>query len=101
SAANIARDHDDAGLEAVASRGLAETWLEQGNTSRAEPLLRRVLAVFENDPLSGNQIAATLRSLGQLYLGENKPALAEDALTRALAREEALLGHEHPQVAIV
>ncbi len=101
SAANIAREHHDAGLEAVASRGLAETWLEQGNTSRAEPLLRRALAVFENDPLSGNQIAATLRSLGQLYLGENKPALAEDALTRALAREEALLGHEHPQIAIL
>jgi tetratricopeptide (TPR) repeat protein len=100
-AANLAHEHHDDAREAIAWRGLAEIWLGQGNLARAEPLLRRALKVFENDPFSGDQIAPTLSCLGQLYLSENKPALAEDVLTRALAKQEAMVGSKHPQVALL
>jgi tetratricopeptide (TPR) repeat protein len=100
-AADIAHENHDAGLEAVAWRGLGEAWLKQGDLARAQPLLRRALAVFESDPRGSDQIAPTLSCLGELYLGEDKPALAEDALTRALAQEEGTFGPRHPQVAIL
>jgi tetratricopeptide (TPR) repeat protein len=99
--ARMALDHHAPTLEAVAWRGLGATWLEQGNTARAEPLLRRALAAFESDPGSANQAASTRSYMAQLYLDEDKPALAEDALARALANEERTLGCMHPQVALL
>jgi tetratricopeptide (TPR) repeat protein len=101
SVTDLAREHHEPMLEAVAWRGLGQTWIEQGNAARAEPLLRRALAAFESDPRCGNQVAPTLSSMAQLYLEDDKPALAEDALTRAIADEERNLGGGHPQVAIL
>lgn len=37
----LAREHHDEILEANGLRGLAVAWLDTGNSSEAEPLLRR------------------------------------------------------------
>ena len=99
--AAMAREHHDPALEAVACRGLGAAWLEQGNTARAEPLLRRALSVFESDPRSADQAAPTLSYMAQLYLDEDKPALAEEALARVLANDKRAFGESHPQVAVL
>ena len=102
SIADAARTHDDATLAAIASRGLAQTWLDRGNPSRAEPLFRSALAKFEMNPdLNGRQVAMTLTCIGGLYLSENKVAMAEETLTKALEEDEHTFGASHPQVAMV
>lgn len=98
----LAREHqdEDPTREAEALRGLANMWLEAGEPSRAEPLLRRSLKVLEAAPSAGNwQIAATLGTTGQVYRAQDKLALAEDAWTRALDLERNAFGESHPQVA--
>jgi tetratricopeptide (TPR) repeat protein len=102
-AASLANEHHDVLFEAVAWRGLGQTWIDQGSTSRAEPLLRRALAVFETQPVPvrSNQVATTLSAMAMIYLAENKLALAEEALTRAIDGEETALGGGHPQVGIL
>ena len=73
-----------------------------GDNSRAEPLLRQALAIFEAGPeANGHQTASTLTHLAQIYLTDDKPAMAEDALLRALSIDERVLGSEHPQVAVI
>jgi tetratricopeptide (TPR) repeat protein len=57
--------------------------------------------MLESDPHSVDQAASTLSYMAQLYLDENKPALAEEALTRVLANDERTLGETHPQVALL
>jgi tetratricopeptide (TPR) repeat protein len=98
----LGRDHGDTQVQAVASRGLGETWLEKGNPARAEPLLRSALATFDVDPVGNEvEIASTLACMGQLYMGENKLAMAEDVLTKALESDERTFGETHPQTAIM
>lgn len=100
--AEMGRTHNEPILQAVANRGLGETWLEQGNSARAEPLLKSALDAFETDETANmRQIASTLTSLAQLYVGENKLAMAEDTLSSALKNDEKALGESHPQVAVV
>ncbi len=100
--AELGRDHGDEVLGAVARRGLGVTWLERGDTARAEPLLRGALAAFESDPVvNERQVASTLTSMGQLYLGEDKLALAEETLSKALKVDEHTFGERHPQLAVV
>ena len=100
--AEMGHDHADIELEAVAARGLGQTWLDRGNPARAEPLLRSALASFETDPRTYDlQIASTLTSMAQLFIGENKLAMAEGALLKALRVEETSFGEMHPQVAVV
>jgi len=100
--AEISRAHNEPAFEAVANRGLGETWLDRGDPARAEPLLRSALDAFETDETANmRQIASTLTCMAQLYLGENKLAMAEDALDNALKDDEKALGETHPQVAIV
>ncbi|HKD07587.1 MAG TPA: tetratricopeptide repeat protein [Bryobacteraceae bacterium] len=102
STAELARAHGDELLLASAMRGLGSTWLERGDTARAEPLLRRALASFENAPEPRErELAATLTRMAQLYMGQNKLALAEDALTRALRAGEVAFGPSHPQLAVI
>jgi tetratricopeptide (TPR) repeat protein len=99
---DVAHAHSDASLEAVAKRGLGQEWLDRGDPARAEPLLRSALATFESDPSANpGQFAPTLTCLAQLYLGENKLALAEDALTKALDEDQRMLGETNPQMAVV
>jgi len=100
-AADLARLHSAVILEASALRGLGATWLDRGNPDRAEPLLKKALAVFERDFPGDHQVASTLTCLGQLYLAQNKLAMAEDALDRALRIDEIYLGPNHPQNAVL
>jgi len=98
----LAREHqdEDPTREAEALRGLANMWLEAGDPTRAEPLLRRSLKILEAAPSAGNwQLAATLGTTGQVYRAQDKLALAEDAWTRALDLERKAFGESHPQVA--
>jgi tetratricopeptide (TPR) repeat protein len=99
---DLAHTHSDSGLEAVANRGIGQAWLDRGDPARAAPLLRSALATFESNPsANAGQFAPTLTCLAQLYMGENKLALAEDALTKALNEDERMLGNTNPQVAVV
>ncbi|MDE3195389.1 MAG: tetratricopeptide repeat protein [Acidobacteriota bacterium] len=100
--AAMSQEHNEPVLEAIAHRGLGETWLDRGNAARAEPLLRNALRSFEKDETAnGRQIAFTLTALGQLYAGQDKLSLAEEALSKALAIDEKELGESHPQVAAI
>jgi tetratricopeptide (TPR) repeat protein len=96
----IARDHQDSTIEAVALRGLGETELAAGNAAAAEPSLRKSLAIFETSR-DAHQIASTLTCLAELYLVRMKPAMAEEALRRAVDLDDEALGRTHPQVAVL
>jgi len=96
----IAEKENSESLEEVYTGGLGETWLASGETARAEPLLRRSLALLRKDPsASSSQIATALALTAQLYTAEDKLALAREALDEAISRNELCLGREHPQVA--
>lgn len=97
----IAREQHWAALEAAAVRGMGVTFLEHREPARAEPLLRRSLALFESLDVPGHQIAATLSCLAQLYQAEGKFAMAEETLLRAVGIAENTLGANHPQVAVL
>lgn len=91
---------EDSLLEAVVDGGLGESWMTEGNLARAEPLLRRSLQLYRNYPGSSPlQIATALASMARLYLDEDKLALADEALSEAIAKDEASLGAGHPQIA--
>jgi tetratricopeptide (TPR) repeat protein len=96
-----AREQHWPALEAASLRGLGTTYLEHGEFARAEPLLRRALAAFEASDAPLHQLSSTLSCLAQLYLAENKLALAEDALNRGMVLAEKSLGPQHPQVAVL
>ena len=100
-ALTIVREQHWVSLEAAAVRGLGMTYLDRGELARAEPLLRRALALFESQPVPGHQIASTLSCLAQLYHAEKKFSLAEEVLQRAIRIAEQTLGAEHPQVAVL
>jgi tetratricopeptide (TPR) repeat protein len=95
-----ARAAGDELAEAIALRGLGGTWFEAGIPARAEPLLREALRRFKANPNApGEQTAAALTSLAELYRGENKLTLAEEAYSEALKLDRQLLGVDHPQTA--
>jgi tetratricopeptide (TPR) repeat protein len=99
----IARDHraEDATKEADALRGLGEMWLESGDSSSAEPLLRRARKILEEDPgTTAWQLASTLGISGRIYRAQNKLALAEDAWTQALELDRKMFGELHPQTGL-
>jgi hypothetical protein len=99
----IAREHraEDATKEADALRGLANMWLDSGDPSSAEPLLRRARKILEGDPVAKPwQLAATLGMTGQVYRMQNKLALAEDAWSHALELYRKMFGESHPQTGL-
>jgi hypothetical protein len=101
-AITLARGMKNELAEADALRGLSTTWLDAGNPSRAEPLLRRALKMLENNPAAQSwAIASVLTNLGRCYRMEDKLALSEDALTRAFEMQRKTFGDGHPQVAFV
>jgi tetratricopeptide (TPR) repeat protein len=96
----IAEKEHSESLEEVYTGGLGETWLASGETARAEPLLRRSLDLLRKDSgASSAQIATALALMAQMYMAEDKLALAREALDEAISRDELCLGREHPQVA--
>jgi len=101
-ALEMCRREHDAGAEAVVLRGLGTTWLKAGDRARAELLLRRSLWIMENNSdIPQEQVAGAHSGLAELYRSENKLALAEDELSRALRIDHTVLGDAHPQVAIL
>ena len=98
---DLARAHDNEIAQAIASRGLAETWLAAGNMARAEPLFRRALSIMETNPAATpDQLANALSGIGGFYRAQNKLALAEEAWARALELDRKVFGEVHPQVAL-
>lgn len=71
-------------LEALALRDLGNTYVQAGDLSSAQAMLRRALPILETAPAMRIQYAGTLVSLGVVYGAENKLGLAEDAFTQAL-----------------
>lgn len=94
------RSRHETHWDGVIAGGLGETWFTAGNPARAEPLLRRSVALLRNDPsTSSPQVATALATLAALYIAEGKLALADEAVCEAIARDEDTLGLQHPQVA--
>jgi tetratricopeptide (TPR) repeat protein len=87
--------------EAGCARGLGQTWLDRGNLSRAEPLLKSAFALSENKGLHDGARIAILISLGELYLAQDKAGLAEETFQRGLQLGEGELGPTHPQMAVI
>jgi tetratricopeptide (TPR) repeat protein len=96
------RRERDERAEATALRGLGAAWLDSGAPARAEPLLRRGLRMMENNAnMPPEEVASAHSSLAELYLSENKLALAEDEWSCALQIDSTVLGQGHPQVAVL
>jgi tetratricopeptide (TPR) repeat protein len=76
-------------------------WYDLAEWTRAEPLLRRALAIDENcfGP-NHPTVAAALNNLAQLLLATNRLTEAEPMYRRALAISENSYGHGHPKVSI-
>lgn len=89
-------------LEADVDGGLGESWMAEGNLARAEPLLRRSLQLYRSAPRpSPLHVATALASMARLYLAEDKLALADEAVSEAIAKDEVGLSATHPQVALL
>jgi tetratricopeptide (TPR) repeat protein len=70
--------------------------------SEAEPLFRRALAIYEENPDRGNpQIATGLSNLALLLRVTNRLDEAEPLYRSALVIGEAALGPDHPTVAAI
>jgi tetratricopeptide (TPR) repeat protein len=79
---------------------LAQLLKATNRLSEAEPLMRRVMGIFEksfgdNHP----NVAPALNNLAALLLATNRLAEAEPLMRRALAIDERSFGPEHPEVA--
>ncbi len=68
---------------------------------KAEPLMRRALAIYEkSDGTDDPNVATSLGNLAQLLQDTNRLAEAEPFMRRALAIDEKSYGIDHPKVAI-
>ncbi len=76
-------------------------WYTLAEWTRAEPLLRRALAISESDLGEDQPVVATaISNLAQLLQATNRLAEAEPLMRRALAIDERSSGSDHPSVAI-
>ena len=79
--------------------GLGLLYIEQGEYTQAEPLLKRALAIREKALGPDHPyVAQCLHSLGVLYHARGQDTLAEPLHKRALAIREKALGPDHPDV---
>jgi predicted component of type VI protein secretion system len=77
-----------------------EYWRSLAEWSQAEPLMRRVISIFEKGlDLEHPDFATSLESLALLLQSTNRLGEAEPLLRRALAIDEKSSGPEHPNVA--
>jgi tetratricopeptide (TPR) repeat protein len=68
--------------------------------SEAEPLMRRVVEIFEISYGSDHpNVGTALNNLAQLLQATNRLAEAEPLMRRALAIDEISYGSDHPEVA--
>ena len=83
------------------SSNLGRLFHAQALPSRAEPLLRRALAIDEVNYGAGHpNVAIHLNNLAQLLKDTNRLGEAEPLMRRALAIGEASYGAEHPRMAL-
>jgi class 3 adenylate cyclase/tetratricopeptide (TPR) repeat protein len=81
---------------AKALTNLARVCVQQGDVARAEPLLRRAIAIQQVAPGPDHpDTARTVAVLGGLYVGRGDHRAAEPEFRRALAIRERALGPEH------
>jgi tetratricopeptide (TPR) repeat protein len=81
--------------------GLAELQRHRGNDARAEPLLRKALAVYERGGMLGSTRGANaLSQLGFIRLNEGKSLDAQQYFRRAVDMLRASFGPNHLAVAV-
>jgi len=98
----LAVSNGDVVCESYGIRGLGEMWLDQGDYARAEPLLKRALALIEaNQSATVDRISVALDSLATLYRAEDKTSMAEELWQRELKMVRGLFGDYHPQTGLV
>ena len=99
----VARRADEAGIAAPTGRlfnQLGTLFWAKARYAEAEPLLRRVLPIFEASYGPDHpDVATCLNNLAQLLSDTNRLAEAEPLYRRALAIDEASYGPDHPIVA--
>jgi len=92
-------DADYAGASWLLNQ-VGQRWRAVAEWTRAEPLIRRALAIDEQSLGSEHSnVAIRLCSLAALLQATNRLGEAEPLLRRALAIDEQSYGHEHPHVA--
>jgi tetratricopeptide (TPR) repeat protein len=79
---------------------LAQLLQATNRLSEAEPLMRRVVEIFENSPGEDHpNVATALNNLAQLLYATNRLSEAEPLMRRTLEIDERSFGLEHPNVA--
>jgi tetratricopeptide (TPR) repeat protein len=98
----LARQLGAAESEALALRIQGLIWYDAGDLARAEPVLRRSLAIFQQQaPNTPRQIAAALSCLAELYRDQGKYSLAEQNWLQAMQLERNSSGDNRPQTAVI
>ena len=81
---------------------LAHLYQHTNRLDEAEPLMERVVNIFETSyGKDHSQVAVALNNLAQLYQATNRLDEAEPLMVRAVAIFTASLGAEHPKTAIM
>ena len=97
----LATENLDTAAAGLLAGQLAAFLCAKGLHGKAEPLIRRALAIDETVFGPGHpKVAIQLNNLGLVLLETNRFSEAEPLMRRALAIDEATLGGEHPEVAI-
>jgi tetratricopeptide (TPR) repeat protein len=94
-ALSLAYDLADRRAQSDALQGLGMAWTRTGDLARAEPLLRRAVALAATPQQAGT----ALQCLASLSARHEKYALAEEQLLEALASLRKTLQETHPQIA--
>ncbi|MCK5272017.1 MAG: tetratricopeptide repeat protein, partial [Sedimentisphaerales bacterium] len=95
--ASFGADHPDVARDL---NNLAGLLLATNRLKEAEPLMERVVTIFEKAYGEKHpNIATSLNNLAQLLKATNQLEEAEPLMRRALAIDEASFGADHPKVA--
>ena len=101
-ALTIARDAEDRKLTGLMLNVLGIILSSEGQKARAEPVLRRSVALLEETEGADNiLVAKASNNLATLYLDTHQFAKAEGEMLRALPIYEQVLGPLDPEVAVV
>jgi tetratricopeptide (TPR) repeat protein len=100
-AVSIARESDDRKLMGLMLNVLGIVLSGEGQKARAEPVLRRSVALLaETEGEDNILVAKAANNLATLYLDTHQFAKAEAEMARALPIYQRILGPEHPEVAV-
>ncbi len=100
-ALSIARESEDRKLTGLMLNVLGIVLSGEGQKARAEPVLRRSVALLaETEGENNILVAKAANNLATLYLDTHQYAKAEAEMARALPIYQQVLGPEHPEVAV-